>query len=314
MKAAYFRRYGSSEVLEIGDRESPTPGAGECLVKVLATSVNPIDWKLRRGMLRIIKWIKLPFVPGADICGEVIEVDPGVQGLQVGDRVYGMLDITAGGGYAEHAVLPETAATLCPEELSNQEAAALPLVGLAAIQVLRDRGHLGQNDRLLIIGASGGVGHVAVQIGKALGAHVTAVCSTKNVDWIAGLGADRVIDYKTASYHEAEQTYKVIFDVAAVDSYPGCSKLLSPDGVYVTTLPGPGIALYSLALPLFSKRRAYFFEVKPSREDLETLSQLVKKHGLRPKVVETYSLDQVKAAQERSESGRVAGKLVLDIA
>jgi len=314
MKAAFFRRYGSSEVLEVGDREPPALAAGGCLVKVLATSVNPIDWKLRRGMLRLIKRIKFPFVPGADICGEVMEVEPGVKGFQVGDRVYGMLDITAGGGCAEHAVIPETAAALCPEELSNQEAAALPLVGLAAIQVLRDRGHLGQDDRLLIIGASGGVGHVAVQIGKALGAHVTAVCSTKNVDWVAGLGADRVIDYKTASYQEEGQTYNVIFDVAAVDSYPGCSKLLSPHGVYVTTLPGPGIALYSLALRLFSKRRAYFFEVDPSRKDLEYLSQLVKEHGLRPKVEETYSLGEVKAAQERSESGGVAGKLVLDIA
>ncbi len=313
MKAIQIRRYGSSDVLEYVDRDRPGPASHQCLVRVHYAGVNPIDWKIRKGIMKFFLRIKFPFVPGYDICGEVIETGRGVSRFKPGDWIYGQLDSRGGGAYAEYALMDEASAALKPEQLSACEAAALPLSALTAVQALRDQANLSSGQRLLIIGASGGVGHFAVQIAKAMGAKVTGVCGTGNVDWVRELGADRVLDYRKEDYRKEAVRYDLIFDVVAVDSYSGCSSLLAPGGVYISTLPTVGLFLSMLILPLVSRRRARFVTVKPSGEDLEYLNRLVETGQLRAVIDRVYPLAEAKAGHDHSEEGHARGKIVLKV-
>ncbi|MDA2933943.1 NAD(P)-dependent alcohol dehydrogenase [Acidobacteria bacterium AH-259-D05] len=313
MKAIQIRQYGSSDVLEYVDRGRPIPAPHQYLVKVHCAGVNPIDWKIRKGMMKFLLRTKLPFVPGFDICGEVVETGGGVSKFKPGDWIYGELHSKRGGGYAEYAVVDEAFATPKPEELSPCEAAALPGSALTAVQALRDTGRLRSGQQVLIIGASGGVGHFAVQIAKAMSAQVTAVCGTDNVDWVRDLGADRVIDYRKEDYRKEALRYDIVFDAVAVDSYWVCSSLLTPRGVYVRTLPSAGLFLSIVISPLVSGKRARFVVMKPSGEDLRYLNRLVQTGQLRPVIGQVYPFAEAKAAQDHSEGGHARGKIVLQV-
>ena len=313
MKAIQFRRYGPSDVLEYVERDLPSPADHQCLVKVSASSVNPIDWKIRKGKLKMVLRPRFPMVLGFDICGEIVATGRLVSKFKAGDWVYALLESKGGGAHAEYAVVAESAAGLKPEQLTPQESAAIPLAALTAIQALRDKGRLCAGQRVLIIGASGGVGHFAVQIAKAIGAHVTAVCGTTNVEMVRDLGADRVMDYKTEDYKQDNATYDIVFDVVAADSFLGCSNLLGPTGIYISTLPSCGLILATLLLPVVSKKRSRFILVQPSGDDLTYLRQLVAGGRLRPVTDRVYPLAEAKAAHDYSEKGHTRGKIILQV-
>jgi NADPH:quinone reductase-like Zn-dependent oxidoreductase len=318
MKAAVLDGYGGSERLTIREVEAPRPGPGEVLVRVQATSVNPIDWKIRAGHLRFVKRARFPAILGFDVSGEVVEIGPEVSRFAPGDAVYGLLDSPLGGAYAEYAVARESSLAGKPDSLSFEEAAAVPLAGLTALQALRDRGELSPGERLLVNGAAGGVGHFAVQLGAALGAEVTGVASGRNRDLVLALGASRMIDYAEIDFTGEDVLYDVIFDAVAKLSFDDCAPVLSPEGgVFMSTLPSPRllawVALTTLGRLAGRHRRARIVFAHPSGQDLDVLGHLADTGKLKPAVGRVYPLEEIRRAHEASESGHARGKIVVRI-
>ncbi len=245
MKAIVIDGYGGADRLRLDERPAPQPGPGELLIDVRAASVNPVDWKIRLGELRLILHVKFPYIPGGDVAGEVAAVGAGVSGFRPGDPVVAFVALKRGGGYAAQAVVQATAAAIKPRSLSFAQAACLPIAGCTALQALRDHGGLIEGDSVLINGGAGGVGHLAVQVADAMDATVTATCGPSNVEFVRSLGADRVIDYTQEDFTRLGDRYHVILDAVAMSSFSACRGSLKPGGTYVTTVPGPGILFWS---------------------------------------------------------------------
>ena len=317
MKAAVIDGYGGPDRFEVREVETPSPGPGQLLVRVRAASVNPVDWKLRKGQLRLVKPARFPLILGYDVAGEVEAVGAEVTRFEPGDLVYAFTDNPHGGGYAEYVLIGEEAAAPKPERLSFEEAAAVPLAALTALQALRDKGELAEGERLLVNGAAGGVGHFAVQIGKALGARVIGVASGRNQEFLRELGAGRGIDYEQEDFTSDEEDYHVVFDAVGSASFKECDLILEEGGVYVTTAVGPAIfirATISGISSLFGPaRRARAIIVNPNGQDLAFLGRLIDAGKLRPHVEEVFRLDRIADAHSYSESGRVRGKLVVRV-
>lgn len=317
MKAIVIDGYGGSDRLRLDERPDPVPGPGELLIQVKAASVNPVDWKIRRGDLRLFLWLSFPYIPGGDVAGEVVAVGPGVTRFKPGDAVVAFVELRRGGGYAERAVVKESAAAARADAMSFAEASTLPIAGCTALQALRDHGGLRPGGSALINGGSGGVGHFAVQVGKALGATVAATCGASNVDFVRSLGADRVIDYSREDFTRLPDQYDVIFDAVAMSSFTACRDRLRPGGVYVTTLPDLGTLFWGAAQSaagLFGRaRRAMFMWVHQEGADLAYLGQLADQGRLKPEIARTFPLEKAREAHELSERGHVRGKIVLEI-
>lgn len=321
MRAVVIDGYGGSERLQVRDIPEPgPPGPGQVLVRVRATSVNPIDWKIRRGSLRFVMPATFPLIPGFDVAGEVVGVGPEVTGFQPGDPVFGGVDVDRHGGASAELVLArESALAPLPGSLSFEEAAVLPTAGLTALQALRDKGELAAGERVAINGASGGVGHLAVQIGRAAGARVTGVASTRNQGFLRELGAERTIDYEEDDFAAEDDAWEVVFDAAGNRSYRDVEPSLVADGgIYVTTKVGPDIfgwvAITTIGALLGKKKRARIVAVKYRTEDLVHLARLVDSGRLRPVIQEVFSLEEIGTGHELSETGHVRGKIAVRIA
>jgi NADPH:quinone reductase-like Zn-dependent oxidoreductase len=317
MSALVQERYGPpAEVLELHTVDTPPPGAGEVRVRVRAASVNPADWHLIRGeplLVRLIAGLRAPKDPrvGSDFAGTVEAVGPGVSSFTVGEHVFGV----AQGSFGDVAVASTDRIAPKPERLTFEQAACLPIAGCTALQALCDHAQLDAGDQVLVIGAAGGVGSLAVQIAKARGADVTGVCSTSNIDFVRSLGAD-VIDY---TRDEPGGTYDVVLQLAGDSSLRRLRSLLKPRGTLVIVGSGVGRdgsgglgPLTRLATArLVSRRngrRVRTFIAKVRRADLDTLGALVS-----PNVSRTYPLDETAAALAEIESGHVRGKLAIVI-
>jgi NADPH:quinone reductase-like Zn-dependent oxidoreductase len=317
MRAAVIEGYGGSERLAVREMPDPRPGPGEVLLRVRAAGVNPIDWKIRAGRMRLVRRARFPLILGFDVAGEVVEIGPEVSRFDPGEAVFGMLDSPLGGGYAELAVARESSLAALPGALSFEEAAALPLAGLTALQALRDRGELASGERLLVNGAAGGVGHLAVQIGAAVGARVTGVASGRNRDFVLALGAERAIDYEEIDFTGEEETYDVVLDAVGNRAFDDCLAVLAPEGgIYVSPVVTPKLLVWTAltSLPLGRRRRARLVFTHPSGPDLEHLARLAEIGRLRPAVGRVYDLPDAGRAQAASESGHARGKIVLRIA
>lgn len=312
MKAVGFKRYGMSDVLEQLELPIPEPTDDEVLIRVAAVAINPADWMFRNGQFRFFMAGKLPFIPGADVAGEVTQVGKNVTDLKPGDRVYAMLSTMKGGGYAEYVVAKASQVAVAPRTISLAEAAAVPLTALTALQALRDRANLKPGKHVLIHGASGGVGTFAVQIAKAMGAaHVTGVCSGTNADLVRSIGADKVIDYTQADLFQLDNRYDVIF--AAIWNHPFWQwrRLLTPQGVVVSVNPIAQNPLNTLLARLRGQQRLRSVIVKPSKTDLDLIREWIEAGQIQPVIDREYPLAQAAEAQDYSESKRVAGKLIL---
>jgi NADPH:quinone reductase-like Zn-dependent oxidoreductase len=317
MKAIVIDGYGGSEHLRLCEQPDPTPAAGEMLVRIRAAGVNPVDWKIRRGDLRMVLRIRFPYIPGGDVAGEVVAAGPGVTRFKPGDEVVAFVDLARGGGYAELAVVKKSAAALKAKTLSFVEAASLPIAACTALQALRDKGGLRQGGSALVNGGAGGVGHFAVQIGKAQGATIAATCGPSNADFVQSLGADLVIDYTREDFTRRTERYDVILDAVAMSSFGGCRHLLNPAGVYVTTVPSPGAlfwtAAQSAAALLGRAKRAIMIMARPEGADLAFLGKLADEGRLRPAIAQTFPLDRAREAQDANQQGHTRGKIVLEI-
>jgi NADPH:quinone reductase-like Zn-dependent oxidoreductase len=307
MRAIGFRRYGPPEVLE--PLEVPKPG--EVLIRVAAAGVNPADWNLRSGRLRLFARLKFPFVPGSDVAGLVEAVGPAATRFRPGDAVYAMTPTAAGGGYAEYAAVAEKNVALTPTDLPLADAASVPLAAMTALQALRDKAGLKPGQHVLINGASGGVGSFAVQIAKALGARATAVSSGRNADLVRGFGADEVLDYTRQDATTGDASYDAVFDTVGNRPFRSWRRVLSKGGVFVTVAPSFGnLALQPLTRLAGGKRLVAFF-VRPSGTDLETLSGWISSGQVQPVIDRTYPLIDAAEAHRYSETRRARGKLVL---
>ncbi|MEC4686142.1 MAG: NAD(P)-dependent alcohol dehydrogenase [Nitrospirota bacterium] len=313
MKAIVINRYGSAEVLEYKEVPLPQVKPSHLLVRIHATSVNPVDFKIRRGELKLFTGIIKPWVKilGFDIAGEVVEVGKRVEKFRKGDQVYALIGIRDGGAYAEYTSVPERSAAIKPANMSFEEAAAVPLASLTALQALRDKGKVSAGEKVLINGASGGVGTFAVQIAKALGAVVTGVCSSKNIELVQSLGADNVIDYTKKNFTEDSRTYDIIYDVVANKSFATCKKVLTPNGIYITTVPGPKTILQKLLTSLLPGRKATYIMVKANSKDLDFIKDLIEAGKIRAIIDKTFPLSQVAAAHKYCEAGHSRGKNVV---
>ncbi|WP_414563658.1 MULTISPECIES: NAD(P)-dependent alcohol dehydrogenase [unclassified Anabaena] len=312
MKAVVLRRYGSAEVLRYEDVTQPQIKPDQVLVKVHASSVNPIDWKTRKGMLSLLTGNKFPMILGFDVAGEVIAVGSQVTHFQPGDAVYGSTSFP-GGAYAEFAAVPENIIAPKPANLSYEEAATVPLAALTALQALRDLGNITSGQTVLINGAAGGVGMFAVQIAKALGTEVTGVCSSKNLEFVKFLGADIVIDYTQQDFTEDNVQYDIIFDAVAKRSLSSCKRVLKPQGIYISTLPTPEVLLQSVLTAFLPGQKAKFVLQKPNTQDLLYMKELIEAGKVRTVIDRSFPLAELAAAHTYSESERAVGKIAIAI-
>lgn len=322
MKAIVQDVYGPPDVLELREVDRPTAGEGQVLIEVKSAALNIYDMHMTTGkpyMARAVAGWRAPKnkIPGADVAGVVVAVGPGVSRFSVGDEVFG--DIAAG-AFAEYAVTPEERLAHKPASLSFEQAAALSLAGLTALQGLRDVGGLQPGERVLINGASGGVGTFAVQIAKSLGAEVTAVCSTTKVDMVSSIGADKVIDYNREDYTESERGYDLLFDNAGNRPWSETSRVLSPAGRNVTitgpkhALMGPFRALaFRKLVSMFGSRSFTWFTAHSDAGHLKYLAELASTGEIVPVIENTYPLEKTAEALRYLSEGHALGKLVLNV-
>ncbi|VAX33788.1 Bifunctional protein: zinc-containing alcohol dehydrogenase; quinone oxidoreductase (NADPH:quinone reductase); Similar to arginate lyase [hydrothermal vent metagenome] len=313
MKAIVINRYGSAEVLEYKEFPLPQVKPSHLLVRIHATSVNPVDFKIRRGEIRLFTGLINPRVRilGFDVAGEVVEVGKRVKSFRKGDQLYAFLGIRDGGAYAEYTSVPERSVAIKPANMSFEEAAAVPLASLTALQALRDKGKISAGKKVLINGASGGVGTFAVQIAKASGAVVAGVCSSKNIELVQSLGADSVIDYTKKDFTEDSQTYDIIYDVVANKSFSACKKVLTINGIYITTIPDPKTILQKLLTSVLPGKKAAFIMVKANSNDLDFIKDLIEAGKIKSVIDKTFPLSQVAAAHTYCEAGHSRGKNVI---
>lgn len=308
MKAILFSEYGPADVLHLADVPQPVPKANEVLVDVRAFSINPLDWKIRAGYLAAVFGDKFPKRVGSDLAGVVREVGKDVSNYQPGDEVYGAADLFAGqpGSYAECVALPASQVSAKPTAMTFAEAASVPIVGLTALQGLLNQAGLAAGETVLINGASGGVGIFAVQIAKILGATVTAVCSTDNVEMVRQLGADTVLDYKKTDVPASAGTFDLVFDAVGKWSFAEAKKLVNEDGRFLTTSPSPD----NLTLAE-TEEQLLITEVTINRHDLTLLALWINNGQLKTVIDATFAMTDIQAAHQRSETGRAVGKIVV---
>jgi NADPH:quinone reductase-like Zn-dependent oxidoreductase len=324
MKAFVRHIYGAPEkVLELTEVERPTPAADQLLVRVRAASVNPVDWHEITGapyLVRIQQGFRRPAkhpVPGTDLAGVVEAVGTGVTRFKAGDEVFGM----GSGTFAEYAAVREDQVAAKPANLTFEQAAAVPVAAITALQALRDSGRISAGQKVLVNGASGGVGTFAVQIAKSFGAEVTAVCSSRNVDAAKALGADEVIDYTLADFTRGGQQYDLILDIAGNRPLADRRSVLAAKGTLVL-VGGPkdnrwigplGSLLGMLAVSVFSSQRLVGMLAKNNADDLATLAELLESGKVVPVVEKTYPLAELPAALTQLGGGHSQGKLVVTI-
>jgi NADPH:quinone reductase-like Zn-dependent oxidoreductase len=319
MKAIVQDRYGSSDVLELREVDRPVPAAGQVLVRVRASSVNAADWHIMRGdpyFARLFLGLRGPKarIRGLDFAGVVEAVGPGVSGIDVGAEVFGEVE----GSFAEYVCVRQDLVEAKPANLTFEQAATLPLAGNTAWMGLRD---LQAGQKVLINGASGGVGLMAVQIAKARKAIVTAVCSTRNVDQVRAVGADHVIDYRTEDFLRTGQRYDLVFDLVGNRSLAELRGAVTPDGTLVLSgggsftggvLFGPyRLIIQAKLLGRFSRQRVVVLEAKPSKENLAALRELAEAGELVPVIERTYPLPDAPDAIRHVEREHARAKVVV---
>ena len=310
MRAVTQQSFGGPDVLEVAEVDRPVPIPSEVLVRVHASAVNPVDAMARSGALPLIG--APPFVLGWDISGVVEEVVPGVNRFDVGDEVYGMPFFPReGGGYAEFVAVPSRQLARKPARLDHVHAAALPLVGLTAWHSLIDVAHIEPGQRVLIHGGAGGVGHLAIQIAKARGAHVITTASAPKHDFVRGLGADRVVDYRSVDFTDVVHDVDVVLETVGADYGERSLRTLVPGGLFITVVERTNAELR--AKTEAAGMRFAGVTVEPDYVGLEALADLVDSGRLHPYVEHALPLADAAKAHELIESGRTTGKVVLTL-
>jgi NADPH:quinone reductase-like Zn-dependent oxidoreductase len=316
MKAIVQNGYGSPDVLELKEIDRPVVKDDEVLVRVHAAALHAGDYFVMRGVPYLTRmsagWPKPKnYVPGYDVAGQVEAVGKDVMRIEVGDEVFGACN----GACAEYVCVGENNLVPKPANLTLEQAAAVPTSALAALHGLRDAGKVQPGQKVLINGASGGVGTFAVQIAKAFGAEVTGVCSTRNVDVVRSIGADRVIDYTQEDFTQSEQRYDLILDQVANHSFSDCRRALTPQGTYIPNSghSGLGYVIKAFVLSLFVRQQGRPYLSTPNNEDLDVLKELIEAGKVTPVIDRTYPLSETPEAFRYLDEGHAQGKVVITV-
>lgn len=314
MKAIVYTEYGQPDVLQLKDVEIPTPKEDDLLVKVHASSLNWHDWHFLTGtplLARVMAGLLKPKnnVLGIDMAGRVDSVGTNVTQFQPGDEVFGSTDH---GAFAEYVSVSETNVMIKPANISFEEAAAVLGAAVTALHALRDQGQIQTGQQVLINGASGGVGTFAVQIAKSLGAEVTGVCSTRNVEMVRDFGADHAVDYTQEDFTHTGEHYDLIFDVVANRSFSECKRVLKPQGIYITTEFSPALAISGLLKSVTGSKKMVPLPPKPpNKQDQDFIKELLEDGKVVPVIDRCYSLSEVPEAVRYLEKGHARGKIVI---
>ncbi len=332
MKAAYIRRYGSPQVLELGEQPVPSPGPDDLQVEVRAASVNPIDFKIRAGQTKVVLPYKFPLILGNDLSGVIKAVGSRVTRFKPGDEIYARLPKDRIGSFAEVALVRESAAALKPTNTTHEEAASLPLVGLTSWQALVDIARLERGQKVLIHAGSGGIGTFAIQLAHHQGAVVTTTASAGNAEFVKQLGADVIVDYKTQRFEDVCREQDVVFDTIGDETRHRSFAVMRRGGVMVSIAGMPDAKwgknfgmnpIMVLALGFMSRKttrlarkhgvRFEYLFMRADGQQLGEIAKLVERGIIRPVIDRVFPLDQIHEALAYSESGRAKGKIVIRI-
>jgi NADPH:quinone reductase-like Zn-dependent oxidoreductase len=326
MKAFVMPSYGSPDLGQLADIARPVPAAGEALVRVRATSVNPYDWHYLRGEPRVARVMpggmglrhSPDTVVGCDMAGTVEAVGDGVTRFGPGDDVFALL---RGGGFAEYVTVPERLLAAKPTNLSHEQAAAVPMAAITALVGLRDNGRIQPGGQVLVVGASGGIGTFAVQLAQAFGAEVVGVCHQRNVDLVRSLGAAEVIDYTSADFTRHHRRFDILLDIAGRRSVRACRRVLAPKGTFVAVGGPAGRWLQPAGHVFGAMAQAPFVGWRVSlanavaytgeEHNLVTLTKFIEDGKVTPVIDRCYPLDEIRAAIEYQETGHARGKVVI---
>jgi NADPH:quinone reductase-like Zn-dependent oxidoreductase len=322
MKAAVYTKYGPPDVVQIRDIEKPVPKDNEVLIRIRAAAVNPLDWHLMRGEPYVVRAMCGLLKPkttqlGVDVAGQVEAVGRKVTQFESGDEVFG----ACRGAFAEYGCSPESSLAIKPRNLTFEQAGAVSVAGRTALQGLRDKGQIQAGQKVLINGAAGGVGTFVVQIAKSFGADVTGVCSTRNLDMVRSIGADRVIDYTQQDFAKSGQRYDIFFDCFANHSLFACRRVLNPEGIYIA-VGGPsdpwmisflGRVIAGPSLSGLTSQKFVTFMARSSKEDLRILGELMEAGKVTPVIDRRYRLSEVPEAIRYLEEGHARGKVVITL-
>ena len=311
MKAAVYNHYGPTSVLETQEIPKPDFSKGVATVRIHAISLNPRDLVIRRGEFKILTGRKFPKLTGVDFSGVIERVNAPDTDFAIGDEVFGYYASLSGGVSAEYVNIPVQYIAPKPAELSHQQACTLGCAYLTALQALRDKARVNVGDEVMIYGASGGVGTAGIQLGKYLGATVTAVSNSRNEEYCYEQGADHFVAYDQQNAFEMDKKFDVFFQVYAGkgDLYGQAEKVLHQDGIFVCLIPNPLLVFKKL----FYRPKFEFFLVKSSRADLEQLADLAQKGIIAPQISKTYALNDMQAAQQALEDESGTGKIVVEV-
>ena len=313
MRSIIYNKYGGPEVFEVADVEKPEPDANSILVRVKASSINPVDYKVRRGDMKILSGKKFPKNAGADFAGVIEKAGENVAGYRKGDEIYGFLNPMKGGAYSDYLIADPANVSLKPEKFSFEQAASMPIAALTALQALNYLGNVNEGTTVLINGATGGVGSFAVQLAKTLGAEVTGICSENNMKLCKDLGADEVFNYAEDELNRSGRKFDVFFDAAAKSTFLKSKKFINSKGIYITTIPGFGVIINRLFNFLPFKKKSKIIMVKSSGIDLAIMTGFAMTETLEPVIAKSFKLEDVADAQELAESGKFRGKIVVKI-
>lgn len=310
MKAAQINSYGGPEVIQINEITQPEPKEGQIQVEVHAASINPIDWKLRAGYLKEMAPLEFPITLGGDYSGVVSKVGPGLANFKPGDEVFGSAIVLGGGSgsMAEFAAGNAANAVLKPEKTSHAQAASLVLVGVSALQAIDDHMKLKSGQKILIHGGAGGIGSIAVEYAKHLGAHVTTTARSADADFVKELGADEVIDYEKQKFEDLVKNYDAVFDTVGGDVYNKSFKVLKKGGILVSMTEQPNDEL--------AKQYGVTAIAQQSSTDsasLEKLAKLVDEGVIKAQVDKEFPLEQTAEAFKHLETGHVRGKVIINV-
>lgn len=324
MNAIVYHEYGTADVLRLEEIERPVLGNNQVLIEVRAAAANPLDWHYMRGTPYLMRMDSGLFRPkstrlGVDVSGRVVAVGENVTRFKPGDEVFG----TAGGAFAEYARASEDKVVLKPANLSFEQAAAVPVAALTALQGLRDKGRLQPGQKVLINGASGGVGTFAVQIAKSFGAEVTGVCSTRNVEMVRALGADHVIDYTKEDFGQSSDRYDLILDNVGNRSLGDFRRVMNPEGIYVL-IGGGGPddgrwigpfarVIKACLLSPFVSEELVMLLASINKDDLLLMKELMEEGKVTPVIDRTYALSEVPEAIRYLEKGHARGKVIITV-
>jgi len=308
MKAVRIHEYGDASVLRFEEAPRPVCEAEDVLIRVVGSSVNPVDWKIRRGYLKEMIPYAMPIIPGWDVSGVVEEIGAKVSRFQVGDAVYSRPDITRNGTYAEWIAVRESEVAFKPRTVSHISAAVLPLAGITAWEGLVNVGKVASGQRVLIHAAAGGVGSLAVQIAKAHGAHVIGTGSGATRALIESLGADEFVDYRTTALRDAVRNVDLVLDTMGGDTQEASWAVMAPGGLLVSMVNNPAEAVTQ-----WPQLRAAYIFIGPDVSVLERLAALVDEGKVRPVIGAEFALHDIRNAHVLSEAGHVRGKIALHV-